>query len=347
MPGVSAEPARGKTELTPHWRIDVGDYVTDAAISRDGVLAAVGTGAGEVVAIETATGKLRWRRPAHEGGVLTLAFSPRDPVLATGGQDGRARLFGIDGRSIAELPGAGGWVDHVAWAPDGTRLATSSGRVLRLWTSAGDPRLETERHPSTVAGIAWSQDGGEVATCCYGGVHLWKAQSGAQARHLAWKGSLVSIAWSPDGKVIACGSQDSSVHFWRLPSGSDSEMRGYPFKPKTLAWDASSTMLATGGDAAITIWKFAGKGPEGKAPQQLEGHKALCTALAFAPRSGRLASGSQDTGILVWEPHRGSKPRRYAFLEDEITQLAWHPDGTSLLVSDASGRVDFFAVATA
>lgn len=322
MPGVTVEPARGKTELATRWQIDVGDYVTDAAISRDGALAAVGTGAGEIVAIETATGKERWRRPAHEGGVLALAFSPRDPVLATGGQDGHARLLGPDGCALVELPGAGGWVDHVAWSPDGGRIATSSGRVLRLWTSEGDARLQTEPHPSTVAGIAWRKDGGDVATCCYGGVHLWTVESGAQARHLAWKGSLVSIAWSPNGKVLACGSQDSSVHFWRLPSGSDSEMRGYPFKPKTLAWDTSSTMLATAGDAAVTIWKFAGKGPEGKAPQQLEGHQALCTALAFAPRSGRLASGSQDTGILLWDPRRSSKPTAYAFLRDEVTRLA-------------------------
>jgi WD40 repeat protein len=103
-------------------------------------------------------------------------------------------------------------------------------------------------------------------------------------------------------------------------------------------------MLATAGDATVTIWKFVGKGPEGKPPQQLEGHQALCTALAFAPRSGRLASGGADTGILVWEPHRGPKPVRHAFLEDEITKLVWHPEGRALLAADASGRVALFAV---
>lgn len=342
MPGVIGEAPRGKTELPIHWRIDAGDYVTDAAISYDGVLAAVATGGGTVIVVELATGKERWRVVAHEQGALSLAFSPREPLLATAGQDGRARLFAPTGDVLAELPGKGGWVEHLAWSPDGRILATSSGRVLRLWTSAGEPRLQTEPHTSTVAGIAWRKDAREVATCCYGGVHVWAIETGAQARQLAWKGSLVSMAWSPDGKVIACGSQDASVHFWRLPSGSDSQMTGYPFKPKTLAWDSASTMLATGGDATITIWKFLGKGPEGKPPQQLQGHKALCTALAFAPKSGRLASGGQDTGILLWEPHRGSKPVRHAFLDDEITKLVWRADGKALLAADTSGSVGLF-----
>jgi WD40 repeat protein len=345
MPGVSVQPPRGKTELASLWELNVGEYVTDATLSHDGTLAAIAAGDGDVIAIDTATGRARWRQPAHAGGALALAFSPRQTLLATGGQDGRARLFDENGRAMAELPGSGGWVDHVAWSPDGTLLATSSGRSLRLWTRTGEPRLETEPHPSTVAGIAWRRDSREVATCSYGGVHLWTVESGARARHFAWKGSLVSIAWSPDGKVIACGSQDSSVHFWRLPSGNDSEMRGYPFKPKALAWDASSSMLATGGDATVTIWKFAGKGPEGKPPKELKGHKALCTALAFAPRSGRLASGARDTGVLLWEPGRASVPTSYAFLRDEITALAWHPEGRSLLASDAAGNVGFFATA--
>jgi len=337
MPSVSAV-APGKTELGRGWLLDAGDYVVDLAMSADGALVAAALGSGEVVCVEAKSGDVCWRAAAHPGGALAVAFS-RDGLLATAGQDGRARIFGARGDSIADLPGAGGWVDHVAWAPSGELLATSSGRVVRLWTARGEPRLETGAHPSTVAGIAWRSDGREIATCSYGGVHLWTVETGARARHFAWKGSLVSLAWSPDDAVIACGSQDASVHFWRLSTGNDSEMRGYPFKPKALAWDGRGTMLATAGDATVTVWMFEGKGPEGKPPKQLEGHLALCTALAFAPRSGQLASGAEDMGILVWEPRRGTKPVRFAFLRDAVTKLVWHPDGKRLVAADASGHL--------
>jgi WD40 repeat protein len=223
-------------------------------------------------------------------------------------------------------------------------LATASGKRVRLWGADGTPRLETESHASTITGLAWSSDGKQLATCCYGGVQLWNVAAGAQGRHLPWKGSLISLAWSPDDRVIACASQDCSVHFWRLDSAKDSEMTGYPFKPRAIAWDARGSMLATSGDATITCWDFSGKGPEGTSPLQLVGHKTLVTCLAFSPRRAVLASGAQDSSVLLWEPRRG-QPKRdlgpvgYAFLEDEISGMAWDREHRSLVAVDAAGHV--------
>jgi WD40 repeat protein len=55
-----------------------------------------------------------------------------------------------------------------------------------------------------------------------------------------------------------------------------------------------------------------------------------------------LASGSQDTSVLLWEPRRGTHPIRFGFLEDEITALEWHPDHHGLLAADASGNATFW-----
>jgi len=195
-----------------------------------------------------------------------------------------------------------------------------------------------------VSNIAWRADGTALAATCYGGVYIWPFVADAKVRRFEWKGSLISLAWSPDAKVIACGSQDSSVHFWRLATGQDSEMSGFPFKPKALAWDSESKLLATSGDATVTVWDFRGKGPEGKRPIQLESHKSVCTRLAFSRRKCVLASGSQDSSVLLWEPRRTAQPVRYAFLEDEVTALAWHPEHQGLLGGDASGNLRFWEV---
>jgi WD40 repeat protein len=306
---------------------------------------AFATSAGEVVVVDSTTGERRWSTRAHQGRALSIAFSPKAPGLATGGEDGRARLFDVEGKALAELPAkTSGWVERVAWSPDGERLATASGRHVRLWSARGEPFLETEAHESTVLAIGWRRDGRQLASCCYGGVHLWPIERGATARHLAWKGSLISLAWSPDGKVIACGSQDRSVHFWRLATGNDSEMSGYPFKPRALGWDAASSLLATAGDATVTLWDFRGKGPEGTRPIQLEGHKALCTVLTFAPKAGILATGAEEGGVLLWEPRKGNRPTRFAFLEDQPTALVWSPRADALIGADSGGHVVCWAV---
>lgn len=346
MPGVrKVESVHSKTELVSKWRVAVGDYVAAAEISRQGTMCILGAGNGRIYGLELETGRQMFETLAHEGSVLGISVSPDGERFVTCGQDPHAKVWSRTGELLRELPGGGAsWVEHVAWAPAGGRVATASGRKVRVWSGDGDPYVETEPLASTVTALAWRYDGECLAATCYGGVHILPIVEGAKARHLAWKGSLISLAWSPDAKVVACGSQDSSVHFWRLSSGQDSQMSGYPFKPKALAWDSDSKLLATSGDATITVWDFRGKGPEGTRPLQLESHQGICTHLAFSPRRGVLASGSQDTSVLLWEPRRGTRPIRYAFLDDEVTVLSWHPEHQGLLGGDASGSVCFWEV---
>jgi WD40 repeat protein len=343
MPGVTLDGQRGKTALMPRWKCDVGDYVAAAEISKDGRLGVVGAGDGQVLGIDLATGRELFRVLGHAGGVFEVSFSPDGTQFATCGHESTAKLWSATGELIRELPGGGAqWVEHVTWAPSGGRIATGAGRRVRVWNTEGQSMMECEPLSSTVSNLAWRADGTALAATCYGGVHIWPFVPGAKNRRFEWKGSLISLAWSPDARVIACGSQDNSVHFWRLATGKDSEMSGYAFKPKALAWDIESRLLATSGDATITVWDFRGKGPEGTRPLQLQSHKGVCTCLAFSPKKGVLASGSQDTSVLLWEPRRGTQPIRYTFLEDEVTALSWHPEHHGLLGGDASGNLCFW-----
>jgi WD40 repeat protein len=343
MLGVTPGAPRGKTELSARFRTDAGDYVAAVDISKDGRVCVIGAGNGDLLGLEVETGRELFRKRGHDGGVLGVSLAPDGAHFVSGGQEPNAKLWRTTGELVRELPGGGAqWVEHVGWSPRGGRIATAAGRKVRVWTAEGEPVVETEPMPSTVSNLAWRTDGTALAVTCYGGVYVWPFVEGARPRHFEWKGSLISLAWSPDAKVIACGSQDCSVHFWRLATGLDSQMSGYPFKPKSLAWDHESKLLATSGDATVTVWDFRGKGPEGTVPTQLKSHKGMCTRLAFSPTKSVLASGSQDTSVLLWEPRRSKQPIRYAFLEDEVTALSFHPQHRGLLGGDASGNVCFW-----
>jgi len=347
MPDVTTtQPRRGTTELHPRWRATLGDYVVALGISADGQLCVIGAGDGRVVGLDVTSGRELFAVHAHHGGVLDVSIAPDGSRFATCGPEPTAKIWSRTGALIRELPGTRGtWVEHVAWSPAGARLAIAAGRRFRVCGPDGEPMFDSDTLPSTVTGLTWRDDGTSLAAICYGGVHIVPFVAGAKPRTLAWKGSLISIAWSPDGKVVACGSQDSSVHFWRMASGHDSQMSGYPFKPKALAWDHESKLLATGGDATITTWDFRGKGPENTHPIVLAAHKGVCTQLAFRPRSGVLASGSQDTSVLLWDPRRGAQEIGFAFLDDEVTALVWDRTGRALAGADASGGVTLWEVA--
>ena len=331
--------AQERYDLREAWTAGVGNYATALSVSHDGSSVAVGTGGGAVFVFDTKSGALRFQVEAHAGGVLSVEWSPRRQVLATAGQDGCARLYDPWGKELALLPGTAACVDHVAWAPDGEKLATASGRVVCIWNALGALAWKTDPHEGTVTGVAWNRRSTELMTACYGGVQLFRVTPEQKTRRFPWPGSLISLALSPSGSVLACGTQDRSVHFWRLSTGQDSEISGFPSKPRALAWDVHGKLLATSGDTTVNVWPFEEKGPEGRPPIQLVGHDAVCTALAFHPSEPLLASGADDMQVLLWDPREKTAAVGSAALAETVTGLAWALGGYRLVGVDAVGTV--------
>ncbi|MCO5166259.1 MAG: WD40 repeat domain-containing protein [Planctomycetes bacterium] len=319
------------------------DYVTALAWSPGGDLLAAATSDGAVTVLDGATGEVRLSLPGHAGGALCVAFSADGRLLASGGQDGQARLWDpATGAPRGVLEGGGRWVEHLAWSPVADVLATTAGKTLRRWSAAGELQRSFPAHPSTLTGVAWlaSRFSGreELAASHYGGVTLWGA--GAEAvRRYEWKGSMVSLAVSPDRKHVACGCQDRSVHVWIAASGEDMQMSGYAVKPRELSWDARGRFLATGGGDDPTVWDFSGKGPQGTRPKVCVGLEARVADLAFHPTSTVLAAGALDGEVMLWDVTKPRRPRGGGTLGEEVSRLAWRPQGDLLAVAGAAGKV--------
>ena len=328
--------------LRPGWSAMVGDYAIAGGWSLRGQALVAGDTEGGVYAFDGESGATTWaRRGVHDGGVLSVAVHPGGSAFATAGQDGRVLIWdAAEGQVIRDIEVGSGWVENVAWSPNGERLAASCSRQVSTYGADGTEVWRSDDHPSTVSAVAWSNVA-ELATACYGRVTFFDAATGKPRQKLEWQGSLVSMVLSPGGGIVACGSQDNSVHFWRRSSGQDSEMFGYPAKPSALAFDDTGTLLATGGGEAVTVWSFQKKGPEGTRPGVLELHDLPVTTLAFAPRSMRLASGGRDGAVGVWSLRRNGRGSRIGVedLEDAVAKLYWRPDGGALAALDAQGGV--------
>ena len=336
-----------KGVLRRGWSAAVGDYAIAGGWSLRGEALMVGDAAGGVYAFDGKSGAAIWeRRGVHEGGVLAVAIHPSGTAFATAGQDSRVLLWSAaDGKVSRAIDVGGGWVENVAWSPDGQWLAASCSRQVHAYGADGAEVWRSDDHPSTVSAIAWSSVG-ELATACYGRVTFFDAPTGELRQKLEWQGSLVSMVLSPDGDIVACGSQDNSVHFWRRSTEQDYMMSGYPAKPSALAFDETGTLLATGGGEAVTVWSFQGSGPEGTRPGVLELHVQPVTTLAFARRGMRLASAARDGTVVVWSLERDGKGRSIgsAVLAGIGAELYWRPDGRALAALDARGGVTVWRI---
>jgi WD40 repeat protein len=90
--------------------------------------------------------------PGHTGPVHGLAFSPTQPLMATGGEDGTVRLWNLTGaapRTRVIGPGPfGGAVRSVAFTPDGRYLATANANgTVYLLRPGTPPQGFQEPHP--------------------------------------------------------------------------------------------------------------------------------------------------------------------------------------------------------
>ena len=329
-----------KGVLRRGWSAVVGDYAIAGGWTLRGEALVVGDAAGGVYAFDGKSGATIWaQRGVHEGGVLAVAMHPNRPAFATAGQDGRVLVWNAaEDRVRLAIDVGNDWVENVAWSPDGKWLAASCSRQVHVYGADGVRIWGSHDQPSTVSAIAWAGTG-ELATACYGRVTFFDAFTGKLRQKLEWRGSLVSMVLSPDGDIVACGSQDNSVHFWRRSTGEDSMMSGYPGKPSSLAFDDTGTLLATSGGEAVTVWSFWGSGPEGTRPGVLIHHVQAVTALAFARRGMRLASGARDGVVIVWSLGRDGQgdPIGAAPVAEVVGSLYWRPDGRALAALDAQG----------
>ena len=112
----------------------------------------------------------------HNGGVISLAFSPDGKSLVTGARDGIARMWQIDDlhHSISMATGPGRVI--VKYSPDGKIIFTANDEQIRLWDAADGKSLGTILVAnSEIEQFAISSDSKNViAYTEHGGIKIWE-----------------------------------------------------------------------------------------------------------------------------------------------------------------------------
>jgi WD40 repeat protein len=328
--------------LTACWEASVDDHVIHLAWSRAGVIAAACIG-GPIQLLHGSTGVTLRVLKGHRVGTQCISWSHDGRFLASGGQDGKVRIWDPDSsKAVAVLDAGSAWVERVAFAPGGDLVAAAAGRNLKVWNAQGELVQTYAPHPSTISDIQWQRQDLFLTSACYGQLATFTPDTPEPNKLFRWKGSILTVAWSPDGNYVATGNQDASVHFWYRKTAKDLEMSGYPTKVRELSWDATSRYLATGGSAIVIVWDCGGKGPAGTRPIELEAHDTLLTALDYQHKGELLASACQNGLVCIWNPRKRKTPLGTSQLDAAATQIRWSPDDRALAASSANGLVRTF-----
>jgi WD40 repeat protein len=331
--------------LTERASVALDTYVVDIAWSPDSRALAVAGGEGAVVLVENVAEQPRAKvMGEHAMGAIAVSWQPGTNIVASSGQDSAVALWDTaQGAEIKRVRPGMGWTERIAWSPDGKLLGAAMGKVLTLWSGAGELVHKFEPHAATIAALAWDKPGRDLAAAIQGGIAVHRVEPPQfSVRRYTWPAACLTAAFSPNGKFLASGTQDGTVHFWNLTTGKDSQMRGYANKVLMTEWSANARYLATAAGNDVVVWDFGGKGPEGTRPLELRGHTERVTALAFQPNGTHLVSAGRDWRISLWQPGKETVAVDAHLSAGEISAIRWSPDGRRLAVGEAKGRLTMY-----
>ena len=203
-------------------------------------------------------------------------------------------------------------VATVAWSPDGTAVAVGTEeKVIYVWDVATGKWRNRWNAPATFS-LVFSPDGKTLATGDDDGtVQLWQTATGQSVRrlgkpvniesrmigpHVAISAAVHSIAFSLDGKAIAAVPYENTITVWNTASGVEI-CRCLGTDAHALAFSPDGKILFGNQDRTIRLWDAA----TGKERAQVQGHRGAVHTLAVSPDGARLASGSNDGTILLWD----------------------------------------------
>jgi RNA polymerase sigma factor (sigma-70 family) len=319
-------------------------YISSAAVSEDGKVAATAGGDGALILWDLAGGTEQRRLHGHRAEVRAVGFVPGGKLLASAGTDQTVRVWDLaTGEQKLCLEGSPkGLIYSLAISADGKTLAAgdySDGSVF-VWSLGTGKRLHAfdlgKQFGHGVMALAISPDGKILAAAetvlnakdergPKGRILCWDLAAGGKlAEFAAHEYAVNSLAFAPDSKTLAStGWADKSVRLWdaelgaslcEWPCGSGHGVVTFSPDGRTLAW---------GGSTGIRLWEAASK----KVRREFPSH-AGC--LAFSADGRTLLSGSGDTTALVWDVAGLGRERAAptALSEDRLRSL-WNALGST------------------
>ncbi|MGB7537976.1 MAG: WD40 repeat domain-containing protein [Anaerolineales bacterium] len=267
-------------------------------------------------------------------GIRSLAFSPDDSVLVTGGDQGYLSRWDLaTGKELPRLQTQFGLLFSIAFSPDGSRLASACGDgTVQLWDYAsGEPLVLLQGHAYGAWSVAWTSKGDRLASSAGDGmVKIWDPVSGTLLREKAATFTKIdSLKYSPDDTRLAAVSAGERAII--LDARSLAETRTFP----DMIGGIRSTAFFPGGEwSALSaengmtyLWNFP-KGEVIPLGNPRPASKADFSS-EFSPRGGILAAADGLPGIVRLIDLETLAPRS-EFRVMGVRALAFSPDGKTL-----------------
>ncbi len=189
----------------------------------------------------------------HDGPVWVTAAATDADLVATGSDDGTAKLWSTAGELQATLA-HDGRVRAIAFARDDAIVVTGTAEgTVTAWTTTGEA-LASAGHTDQVNAIAVSGDAALMASGASDGLVLvTDTASGEIVQELEHPDAVWTVAFASDDTRIASGSQDGIARVWDVPTGVEVASYDLGQQVSTLSFSPDGRWLFAGSQGATGL----------------------------------------------------------------------------------------------
>src|SRR5262249_45499676 len=140
------------------------------------------------------------------------------------------------------------------------------------------------------------------------------------------------VAFSGDGKLLVAGGKDRVLRVWEVATGKAlAPGGGHAHRVVALHYAADGkTLTSAGRDGTVRTWDVA----SGKQVRSRE-RPAECATACFTADGNLLAALCRSGELRLWDTAKGAEIRELRGSQEEVSPLAFSPDGKQLF---GSGR---------
>ncbi len=232
------------------------------------------------------------------------------------------------------------------------------------WKLRRDPQVWTARLGASVGGAVFSPDGKRLAAACLDdSVYLIDRHTRTATVLRGFSDKATGVAFHPQGKLLAVGTRsghlhlrdldkgterifhDHSEHLWHiafspngrwlasarrelvirdLAGGAPRRLPGHKHKTTGLAFSPSSALIGTTSSGAeLRIRRLA----DGETVHELTGPAKGFYGLDISPDGARVAAGTWDGRVMVWDLAAGARPAVLRGHRDRISSVKFSRRG--------------------
>lgn len=249
--------------------------------------------------------------PLRSSWVMTVAYSPSQNFVASGGLDNLCSLFKLpyedpsQTKVYAELNAHEGYLSAAEFITDGELITASGDSNCLLWdVETKTVKTTFDEHNSDVMSIALHKESSTfVSGSCDSTAKLWDYRDSKKAvkTFTGHESDINAVAWASDaGHAFGTGSDDSSLRLHDIRAyrsvnkyAEDKVVCGIT----SMAFSQSGKFIFGGyDDYNIYVWDTL----RGCSISSLSGHENRVTCVGV-PKTGQcLCTGSWDLMVRIW-----------------------------------------------